>query len=135
MYRPSRLDLPKSGTIEYAFVRSSTATYFKFFDLSFEYFVGVQSPKPRHTKVLYLILVDSQAALFSFKPVSKTCWTYTFYVWRAVWCLISRLGRRLVQHLPYIFIKYKSANKQEERTLCKPSAEERGDQRDFCMKQ
>jgi hypothetical protein len=54
MYRPSRLDLPKSGTIEYAFVRSSTATCFKFFDLSFEYFVGVQSPMPLDTKVLSL---------------------------------------------------------------------------------
>jgi hypothetical protein len=52
MYRPSRLDLLKSGTTEYAFVRSSTATCFKFFDLSFEYFVGVQIPKPLETKVL-----------------------------------------------------------------------------------
>jgi hypothetical protein len=83
MYRPSRLDLPKSGTIEYAFVRSSTAACFKFFYLSFEYFVGVQSPKPLDTKVLSQILVDAQAALFSFKPVSKTCWNYTFYVLRA----------------------------------------------------
>jgi hypothetical protein len=62
MYRPSRLDLPKSGTIEFAFVRSSTATCFKFFDLSFEYFVGVQSPKPLDTKVLYLILADAHCA-------------------------------------------------------------------------
>ena len=54
MYRPSRLDLPKSGTIEYAFVRSSTAACFKFFYLSFEYFVGVHSPKPIYTKI-YLI--------------------------------------------------------------------------------
>jgi len=45
MYRPSRLDLPMSGTIEYTFVRSSTAKCFKFFDLSFEYFVRVQNPK------------------------------------------------------------------------------------------
>ncbi len=87
MNRPSSLDLPKSGTIEYAFVRSSTATCFTFFDLSFEYFVRVQSPKPLDTKVLSLILEDAQAALFSFKPISKTYWTYTFYVWRAVWCL------------------------------------------------
>jgi hypothetical protein len=52
MYRPSKQDLPKSGTIEYAFVKSSTATCFKFFDLSFEYCVGVQNFKTLNTKVL-----------------------------------------------------------------------------------
>jgi hypothetical protein len=40
--RLAMLDWPKSGTIGKVFVRSSTAICFLNFDVSFEYFDGVQ---------------------------------------------------------------------------------------------
>jgi hypothetical protein len=49
-------------------VKSSTATCFTFLILFFEYFVGVQIPKPLDIKVLSLILVDAQAALLQTGP-------------------------------------------------------------------
>jgi hypothetical protein len=47
---------------------------------------------------------------FSSRPVSKKCRNYTFYVWRAVWCLPTGLGRWLAQNFGgFLFSSKKSA--------------------------
>ncbi len=52
--------------------------------------------------------VCTQTALFFIKPVSKNCGNFTFFVWRAVWCLPNGHEIRVVQRFGWFFSSNKS---------------------------